>query len=292
MTADASWRSSDSRVLRITAGGSASAIARGEANVNAAFFVVSPGVNVLVLESGTYRLSGKVSESGAALGGAAVEVVAGTGAGLRATTNYAGQYALYGVAGEVQVRASADGLEPQTLTVVVADNATDDVDLRPAVTPADLSGSWSLRLTASSGCSASLPDQTIERSFNLLISQQGTHFVAQLSSPTLVGSLQLNGRIFDRTLALEIPVDAYYSNPPYYYLLDRVDATWLLGIDGSAQAVVAGGSIGGTLKGEFVLYEVPSGAKLPSGSPKATCRAADHGFILSRVSAAVTYKRR
>ena len=74
---------------------------------------------MLVLEPGTFKLSGPLSETGVgALNGATVEVLSGIGQGLRATSNSKG-YALYGVAGPVRLRASAEGFTPQVLDVVV-----------------------------------------------------------------------------------------------------------------------------------------------------------------------------
>ena len=51
-------------------------------------------MNVLVLEPGTFKLSGVVSDSsGGMISGVTVEVLSGTGKGLKATTDSHGQYA-------------------------------------------------------------------------------------------------------------------------------------------------------------------------------------------------------
>ena len=67
-------------------------------------------MNVLVLEPGTFKLGGGVSDSsGGMISGVTVEVLSGTGKGLKATTGHEGQYGLYGVAGPLQLRTSGDG---------------------------------------------------------------------------------------------------------------------------------------------------------------------------------------
>ena len=94
---------------------------RGEALVGAHAGAVGR-LTVLVLEPGTFKLSGPLSETGVgALSGATVEVLSGIGQGLR-TTSHSNGYALYGVAGPVRVRASAEGFTPQVLDLVVTNH--------------------------------------------------------------------------------------------------------------------------------------------------------------------------
>ena len=131
VTATATWTSSNSSVVRFDAPGRATAPARGESLVSATFSsVVSSQLSVMVLETGTYRLTGTVtSAAGVRQGGMTIMVVPGTGAGLQTLTDLNGRYALYGVSGTIQLRVVSDGFELATQIAVVNEHAVVDVTL-------------------------------------------------------------------------------------------------------------------------------------------------------------------
>ena len=54
--------------------------------------------SVIVVPTGTYRLTGKVLESGLPVQGALVKITSGQGSGLSRSTGFAGDYQFYGVA--------------------------------------------------------------------------------------------------------------------------------------------------------------------------------------------------
>lgn len=158
VTATASWHIGWSgpdhnhtgpNVLRLVGPGTVQGVALGEASVNVQIPSqsysppTSPIVHehvqlsVLVLEPGTFRISGTVTSAGVPES-AAIEIVTGTGSGLRTTTSnnfgMVGQYALYGAAGNVELRASASGFDQQIRRLVVTDNTSSDFYLNPVVT--------------------------------------------------------------------------------------------------------------------------------------------------------------
>jgi hypothetical protein len=149
-----------------------------------------------------------------------------------------------------------------------------------------------LTLTVSEECTGRLPVEAHQRTFDAVIDQQSSHFRAKLSSATILGSTELSGRIIDQAFTLDIPAESYYNyGPPSYSLVDRLDPTRLLAIDGSARGDLVGAEIGGTFDGEFVLYEVPAGSARPRGAPEAACRSAQHSMVLRRGSQAVRLRR-
>src|SRR5262249_44560094 len=170
-------------VLRLLGPGTVQAAVPGEASVNVQLPfqghgpATSPTLAVLVLDAGTFRISGKVT-SGGLPEAALIEIVAGRGSGLRTTSNGlggVGPYALYGAAGTIELRVSTDGFEQQTRQITITDNTTSDFDLKPLVMPTDVSGSWVVTLSASPSCRASLPEVAWEREFDATVVQQGTH---------------------------------------------------------------------------------------------------------------------
>jgi hypothetical protein len=227
---------------------------------------------------------------------AAIEIVSGTGSGLRTTSdNYSfpGRYALYGAAGTVELRTSANGFDQQIRGIVVTDNTTSDFDLNPLVTPTDLSGSWVVMLSASPGCRANTPEVAWEREFDVSITQQGTRLSITRTSPTFYESCTIghspateDGRIFGQTLSFVITGDTYGSDYSYPCLFDRLSPTEWLGISGFVSGAVTGSVIRGTLDtsqgGAFDLYESSSTATAPGSPPKAICHAKDHSMTLRR----------
>jgi hypothetical protein len=288
-------------VLSIIGAGTVQALAQGEASVRVQIPfqgsspATTPTLPVLVLEPGTYRISGTVTSAGLPES-AAIEIVSGRGIGLRTTSNSlggVGRYALYGAAGNVELRVSADGFDQQIRRIVVTDNMTSDFDLGPLVTPTDVSGSWVVTLSASPSCRAMLPEIGWEREFDVSITQQGTRLSFTRTSPTFYESCTIGhspgteeGRIFGQTLSSLITGDTYGSDYSYPCLFDRLSATEWLGISGFVQGAVAGSVIRGTLDttqgGAFDLYESPSTATAPVGPPKAICHAKDHSMTLRR----------
>src|SRR4029453_18933260 len=68
------WNSSNTRVLQIGADGVANGVAAGEAFVSARYQNRSASSNIYVLPAGTYRLNGRVTDSGVGVAGAIVTV--------------------------------------------------------------------------------------------------------------------------------------------------------------------------------------------------------------------------
>ena len=209
VTSTARWLASASGILDFPAGsaGRATALVRGEADITAVLVRRSSDLRVLVLEPGTHRLAGTVTVDGGSFAGAVVEVAAGTGIGLRTMTDELGRYAIYGVAGVVDVHVTADGFSPQTVATVVGGNMVANFDLRPLVPPTDITGAWSLTFTASSACSAQLPEVARERRYPIDITQERTRVHLKITT-TAVRTI-LEGRMSGSSLS--IPMEGDYG---------------------------------------------------------------------------------
>jgi hypothetical protein len=257
---------------------------RGESALDARYFNRAGHVYVLVLEDGTYRLTGRVTESTGGLEGAQVAVVTGTGAGLSAMTASNGSYALYGVAGEVLVEVGLDGFDKTRQTIVVSGNTTADIALRPTVAPTDLNGSWRMTLSASSGCAPPLPEDAATRSYDATIEQTGTFLRIRLKSPSLqTAEARLEGRVVERRLTVLLPSDDFYYavyGLRYYSLVEALGLTGVLGIAGTARGERVGAAVSGTLEGDFSLYAAGTGSGVRNRL--LSCKRIDHSFRLDR----------
>ena len=266
--------------LSFTSSGVTAAGLRGERNLFALYEGMRGMLNVLVLEPGTFKLSGVVSDSsGGLLDDVTVEVVSGTGKGLKATTNNIGQYALYGVAGPVQLRTSADAFRAEMRDVVVTGNGgSEPFALTPVETPADVSGTWTMTVTASPRCRAGLPDIAQGRTYEVRLIQQGTTLQWRISSPTLKNgdaSSSFGSTVLGSRVRLEFPGDTdegEYTSPDLY---DRLSPTESFGFTGSAEGTIAGSEIRAALNGSLVYWRDGAGFAW-------YCRTTDHSVTLRR----------
>jgi hypothetical protein len=237
--------------------------------------------HVLVLESGTFKLSGVVSESdGGPLEGVTVEVLSGTGSGLHATTDGQGRYALYGVAGLVRLHASADGFTPQDHDVVVTGNdATDGFALTTVERSADISGVWTMTVEPSPGCRAGLPAIAHGRTYQLQLTQQGIRLQVRISSPTLqmFNPDENYGSIVGSRVRLYFIGDTDYGDGwSTTDIHDHLSPTETFGFDGIFDGTAAGSEIRGTMNGDLVYWNAVR------FTPEWYCRAKDHVVTLRR----------
>lgn len=279
VTATALWMpNSESFPIHFTSPGTAAPAIRGEAVVAAIAGAVGR-LTVMVMEPGTFKLSGTVSETGVgALFGVTVDVLSGIGQGLRAISNSKG-YALYGVAGPVRLRASAEGFTPEVLDVVVTGtDATQPFTLTPAAATADVSGTWTMTVAPASGCRPGLPDIARGRTYQVELIQNATRLKVRFSSPTLrqYNPDSHSGTVLGSAVRLSIVGDTEYGGWSSPNLYDQLSATETFGFDGFVQGTVNGSEIRATMDGDLVYF------KRPTFEPTWYCRAKDHPVILRR----------
>jgi hypothetical protein len=154
ITEKSGWQTSDTNILTVAGPGVVTAHDRGETDIVVTYAQTSATMRVLVLESGTYRVTGHVLEDGLPVAGARVVVTRGIGSGLTTTSNAAGVFALYGVAGDVDLTASREGYQDTTRSVTVTSQMTPDVPIKAIEEPLRLAGEWTLDVRSSPSCSA------------------------------------------------------------------------------------------------------------------------------------------
>jgi hypothetical protein len=182
VTADATWRAMTAPVS-FTSAGVAAASFSGEGNLEVTFQVFKAQVHVLVLEPGTFKLSGTIRQrGGGTMPGAKLVVLSGVGQGKQSH----GEYRIYGVAGPIRVEVSALGYFTSVHDIDVTGHVVHDFELVHLETPVDVGGNWTLTLgPPPSGCTDGLPAVAETRSYNVAVNQQGTRLGLQLRGPTL-----------------------------------------------------------------------------------------------------------
>jgi hypothetical protein len=274
--------------LCFTKPGEAVGVRQGETEVWAEVRVVAQSTSlstrlaVGVVEPGTFEVTGVVTESGGGpLWGATVEVTAGRGQGVRATTDANGRYGIYGVAGSVQLRVSAEGFGPQVFdAVVTGPGASRRVELAPLEPPADVAGVWTMTLAPSPTCRSDLPEIASGRSYQVEFAQRGTRLQARLSGPTLTVHFQqpTPATVLGSQVRLQLTGDTDYgmwTSPDIY---DRLSPTEQFGFVGTIDGVLSGAAISGRLDGDLVYLNTATDHNEPTWH----CRATDHAITLRR----------
>jgi hypothetical protein len=238
-------------------------------------------MDVLVLEAGTFKLTGSVVEtSGRQLSGVNIDVASGTGSGLHATTDTQGRYVLYGVSGPIRLRASTAGLAIQEHDVVVSsDGPAEPLVLVPLEQPATVDGTWIMSLAPAPGCSVGPLDLIRDRRYQVTLVQQGTGLKLTITSPTLqvYNPTENFGTVFGSHVFLTFIGDTDYGDWSSADIIDHISASQTFEFDGNVNGTFAGGEIRGAFAGDFMYYEGTRGQ-----APTWYCRAPDHSVILRR----------
>jgi hypothetical protein len=287
VTNEVSWRSSDESVLSISAGGLATGRNGGETVLQASLDgkIATKG-EVLVLPPGTYRLMGTVRESvnSRPLHGARVDVTAGTGQGLTATSQ-AGVYRLYGVAGDIEVRAVADGYHELRTRLQVTSNAHRELDLNPTGPPANVLGTYTLTVAAAPECRTVLPAEALVRPYRATVAPDRDSITVTLDNSRFFMDFS---RTFNRFDGFALPNGAtfYLTGPDDFYytsygadVLEQLSAATLFAMSGHANVSVSPTGLSGRLQG---LIEVVQGTRPGNLQRLASCRSNQHEFVLTR----------
>jgi CarboxypepD_reg-like domain len=293
VTLQARWSTSKTSVLQTTTTpGQVRGITRGEADVRASYsengIVVSAEQRVLVLEPGTFKVSGTVTASvtGGPLDFVRVEITSGTGTGIYTFTNTAGEYALYGAAGQVTLTASIEGFEPKDQRLVVSSETRAVFALTASTASVDIAGAWTITFSASPACRANLPPEAQDRQFDATITQHSAQVVIELSGPTLVNEpwnqshppFKTLGSLLGDRLSFTIVGDTGYDTWSFVDLFDHFGPNQWWGVEGTIRGFVSGSEIRAVMDGDLEYW---TGAQ-PAGMPIGVCRAKDHAVILRR----------
>lgn len=115
VTDQTTWMSTVPAVMAVDSRGRVTAQQNGESRLSAVFDRLMTSVTVIVAPAGTFRLSGVVEVSDSStytvypLVGGAVEVMMQDGTRQSTGTGASGQFAVYGVLGDVRVRITKSG---------------------------------------------------------------------------------------------------------------------------------------------------------------------------------------
>jgi hypothetical protein len=270
-TRKVAWSSAPGNVLSVNAGtGEGTAGIAGEAQVSVSARPAAPGyqplnasLKVLVLAPNTYRLTGKVLESGIPVDFATVSVTAGTGTGQSTKTDSDGSYRLYGLAGPVEITVRKDGYDTMTKSFTVAANdVLDFPEARQTNGFPVIAGTYTLTIAPDANCrpvgnlAPMPPDLLKARSYSALMMQNGPELLVVVSGEGFSSSSDhFKGRILPTGIEFSLGDTYYFGYGPDYAFSVRVSATSALSYGGYVQATRSGSIIRGSYDGVLGLYE-------------------------------------
>jgi hypothetical protein len=309
VTNEAAWRSGDTSVLSISNTGLATAHRTGDIFVRAAFNGKESGQReVLVLPAGTYKVGGYVKDGEVPVPGARVEVTAGPATGLFAVTDSSlpsgGTYSLLGVSGDTEFRVTKDGYQPLVRTVRVTSGQQIDFSLTPLIPRADLSGTYTLTISAAADCSGRpLPEDVSSQTYTAVVTQHLAQLTVTLAGANFASDerrtyngfqgviepsriwFQLRGAEFFE----EDPLNDSFPDPnaPFPDVSVQLTPSTFLFVGGLAIATSSPAEISGTLNGtiqtaRWVGIGEPRGGIPSNWQGLAACRSTRHEFVLSR----------
>jgi hypothetical protein len=288
VTSQSQWTSTNAQVLQVSSAGIVTAGERGEANLNARYQNRSATAPMMVLPGGTFRLNGLVTDGGFPLEGVAISVIGGTGQGLTTLTGSTGAYALYGVAGQVRLHAKKDGYLNRIEEVQVTENRALGFEMAVDGQRRDLSGTYTLNISATGCASSRIPDSAQNRSYTAAVEQKGPHLTVRLSGADFIvtrgygdhftGSVSADGG----KVTFAIGAASYYYY--YYYsghfdVVERLNPTSALLVKGTVNATSSPTLISGALNGSILLS---LGTTAPFMRYSGQCYSPNHRFEMRR----------
>jgi hypothetical protein len=274
VTERAKWEIGDTRFATVAGAGVVTGRERGETDLIATYSAAYLIRRVLVLEDGTYRIAGRVHDGPRPVANATVSVSRGTGSGLVTTTRMGGDFALYGVAGDIELTVTRDDFQPTIRAQTVTSHFGADivVTLTPLRAPYQMAGSWTLTITPSSACTALPVDWP--RNYGASVTQSGAEITMTLPTDVCVGGCMatLRGHVSHRLVTIDLPFDPVDGA----WLQERLPSGALVTIAGTATGNESNDVIEGQLSGDIVYY-APGSPTNPS-----KCTRNDHIFRLSR----------
>ena len=265
VTARTRWSSSDPSAVGIQPGGIVTGLKVGEVNINAAYQGASGthygSASLVVLISGTYKLSGRITDAGVAIPNVDVNVTDGSSTDQRALTDPEGRFAVFGVAGHVRLRASREGYATLTQEFDVTQTSIRNLEMETDRLRPDLSGAYALVLsvgTCDDRAEGVFETQFATRRYNAFLTQTGPRLAVSLGGADFLiqngkgnhfsGSVDSLGHV---TFEIGNPDDIYLTQYPD--LVERVTPTTAFIAHGRVNAQATATTLIGTVTGPFVI---------------------------------------
>lgn len=287
VSSESTWRSSNPDIVSISSGGLATGHQLGEADLTGAFGTAVASRETIVVPKGTFRLTGTVTDNplpgflSSRVDGALVESTTEEGAALSTVTNASGVYRLYGVLPSAHLRVSKSGYDPVVQSLALSDHQTINLTLTLARVEPDLSGTYTLTISASASCRADLPEGARTRTYVAIAAQRGASVRVRLDASNFLESDSQFHNFFDGEVG-QTPAFTLYEQAdadlPFPGVAEELTPTLIFVPTGRVVTRLSPSGLFGALVGAISVRE-RTGDSLRT---IASCSAADHQFVLAR----------
>jgi hypothetical protein len=282
VTSQASWRTHPG-ILAMSSPGRFTGGQKGETALTAVWSGRSSVMSsIIVVPPGTYRLTGTIRDEGIPVRADSVLVEDGA-TGHSTAPVIDGVYRVYGVAGVTRITVTKEGYETVTKVHTITSHETVDFDMVLSRSRDDVSGRYTLTITAAPECTT-IPADLRARAYPATVTQTGPKLEVTLEGGQFFSR---NGRTHNRFGGILEPQKArfeltftgfdYYQN--FYIfpdLFEELPGLVLFGVEGLSDASVSTHSISGTLRGSIGTYPNPPTRSL------SRCTSTDHRLSLAR----------
>lgn len=289
VTSEAQWRS-NSIDMTVAGAGLVTGRRAAAAVLTAIYGGMTSTREVIFVPDGTFRLKGVVTDPRPPSGPvnfAAVEVVAGTGRGLRSFTGEDGQFQLFGVAGDIELRITLFGYQTRSEQVTVSEHSSRTIDLFPLVDAPDVSGSYTLTIAAADICSGALPADAMVRRYSATVRQVGPALTVTVGGATFgringwFASVIRDGRVQQNSVQLSFGTLGCYG---YYYgcgpsILEQIGTNRFFLPTGTAVLPISPNALRGEINGTIEVHE---GNNIPGVVRTASCKSSRHDITFTR----------
>jgi hypothetical protein len=263
------WSVSNPSFLSVDINGVVTAQPRvGEAFVRAQAFSgrsASFGqMEVIIVPTGTFRLTGTVTDGNSSsfrVPNALVEVTPGP---ISTTTDSQGQFRLYGVPPDVDVKVTAAGYATVNQSLRLTSHSSISVPLTPSGPRMMLSGPYLVEVDTAGGCT-SLPAALQQRSYDADVTTTGSLVEVALTEPRFrINGTNRGNKFIGRATATGVifTLDyygsyyyGYYGPAAYPNVAERLSDNTILVVEGTANTSGNSSKVSGLLDGGITRWD-------------------------------------
>jgi hypothetical protein len=257
------WRTSNALLAVNSAGVVTAGQTRGESILTAEVLpaaTIRGTREIVIVPEGTYRLVGSVREAETptqGIQGARVEVIGTT---LAATTDFSGNYRLYGVPPSADIRITANGYQTVIQSIQLSAHVTQNFLVPLSGPRVSLNGSFYAMFDVVNSCGGSPPlsADLQHRAYEATVTTTGSFVDVRLTESRFrtsgVQGNRFTGRADPAAITFTIDQGYYYF---YYYpsIVERLSNGTYLSVFGQGTTTPLGGGVSGLLVGGVQLWD-------------------------------------
>ena len=258
VTATAQWAANNANIVTTQGQGRYGGNGVGEAQITARHGALNASKEVVVVPTGTFRVTGRVVEFDGIfpVAGARVEARNSSGTGPTTESDGSGFFKLFGVTADAEIVVTRPGYDESRRQVTLDNHSTVNFELILSGPRPELAGTYSVTLDLTA-CRDGFRVEYARRVYTAVLRQSGTSIEVRFTEPAFAinsinrGNL-MQGRLQGGSLFLEALTSYYYyyfGPTNYPFMVETLPDDSRLVVSGSATLVESGGSYTGQMNG-------------------------------------------